>query len=262
MSSGGSSARWWENYLVRYFMPSIGGAALVRWLSCIGGDDFAELLGLPGAEVKLDSAALILLFLYGNLWAYVASTPILVLHGIRVAEFGPVKGRSPGDGHFLKAIAACAVLALAASALPGLLGVVCSFIVAVVFIAYQLLRSRQEAAYPEEKTSNRAFRFARSLARRRACLSKPDAGEAPQAHWREELVETYRHLREHGNAGFIFVLELVLSATVFRTIASDIATPEQRVALVGILLGMWCLPALGVYQLAQTLERQFLDVED
>jgi hypothetical protein len=76
------------------------------------------------------------------------------------------------------------------------------------------------------------FGFAYSLARRRGVieevygamqaagpspdnLNDPNAGEPQGQHviirWRRDLIDTYRHLREHGNSAFIFVLELVLA---------------------------------------------------
>jgi len=32
MSNSSANTRWWENYLVRYFLPSVAGMFIVRWL--------------------------------------------------------------------------------------------------------------------------------------------------------------------------------------------------------------------------------------
>ena len=46
MPEAGSSNRWWESYLVRYFMPSIAGVAIVCWLTsaCTNGPKLKEIL--------------------------------------------------------------------------------------------------------------------------------------------------------------------------------------------------------------------------
>lgn len=80
------SNRWWESYLVRYFMPSIAGVATVGWLSSIAGNELKNILffGLLGTE--LSAPVLTLLVIYGNLFCYVASYPILGFHATRVID--------------------------------------------------------------------------------------------------------------------------------------------------------------------------------
>ena len=48
--------RWWENYLVRYLMPSIAGIAIVSWLSYVAEPGFIKVLffGL-GEQVRSGS---------------------------------------------------------------------------------------------------------------------------------------------------------------------------------------------------------------
>jgi hypothetical protein len=87
MSTGYGTTRWWEYYAVRYLMPSVAGVAIVKWLCSHGGNKLLPLLSLPLAGERIDSASLILLFLYGNLFCYVASYPILVFHATRVLDF-------------------------------------------------------------------------------------------------------------------------------------------------------------------------------
>jgi hypothetical protein len=73
MSQEYGTTRWWENYLVRYLMPSIAGVAIVNWLCSYAGNGLRSLLLLPTAGERLDATSLTLLFLYGNLFCYVAS---------------------------------------------------------------------------------------------------------------------------------------------------------------------------------------------
>jgi hypothetical protein len=75
--------------------------------------------------------------------------------------------------------------------------------------------------------------------------------------WRREFMDTYRHLREHGNSAFIFILELGLAALVFSVIAKPNQTGAAEVAAIGILFGIWAVPSVLVHLLAQHLERRF-----
>jgi hypothetical protein len=93
MATEGAANRWWENYLVRYLMPSIAGVVIVSWLSDIAGNDFSRLLFLPVPPDKLDATRLTLLFLYGNLFCYVASFPVLCFHATRAVDYGLSKSR-------------------------------------------------------------------------------------------------------------------------------------------------------------------------
>ena len=78
MTTESGTTRWWENYLPRYLMPSIAGIAIVNWLCSYADGAFRSLLGLPSAGTQIDAASLTLLFLYGNLFCYIASYPVRV----------------------------------------------------------------------------------------------------------------------------------------------------------------------------------------
>jgi len=88
MDKESGTNRWWENYLVRYLMPSIAGVAIVSWLCAQGGDDLRQKLYLPPHTSPLGTPSLTLLFLYGNLFCYVASYPVLVFHATRAIDLG------------------------------------------------------------------------------------------------------------------------------------------------------------------------------
>jgi hypothetical protein len=70
-------------------------------------------------------------------------------------------------------------------------------------------------------------------------------------------MDTYRHLREHGNSAFIFLLELGLAALVYSLIAkSDKSAPEQ-LGVIAVFLAIWAVPAVFVHLIGQHLERRF-----
>lgn len=86
MRTQSETNRWWENYAVRYLMPSIAGVAIVRWLCSRAGPGLSSLLFVQ--PYLLNAQSLILLFLYGNLFCYLASYPALAFHAVRVVHYG------------------------------------------------------------------------------------------------------------------------------------------------------------------------------
>ena len=265
MSSYGGAKRWWDDYLVRYFMPTIAGVAIVIWIGHIAdagvaGKPFQELLLLPKTTHDIDIPTLILLLLYGNLFCYVASFPILSFHATRVLEF---KNTTWPKSHLWNGYIATAVMSVIV-----LLISLCfhnkmpywgAFLPAIFFSCIQVAR-----IWMVRKS---VYGYASALAKRRSLQKETetealtrrffnDKGRSMQ--WREDLVETYRHQREHGNSGFIFLLELVLAGLTYCIVANgELSDPLKKLSAVGILFGFWAFPAALVHMLAQHLERRF-----
>ena len=119
-----TATRWWENYLVRYFLPSLVGMIILRWLD----ESTDNLLSsyIPFGWDNFRTANLIAWLLFGSLYCYLASYPILVFHATRVRDFKDVTGNvhsfllNPYSATIVLAIIAflsawqkCAVLAFA-----------------------------------------------------------------------------------------------------------------------------------------------------
>ena len=113
--------RWWENYLVRYLVPSIAGMFILMWLNknLVGSGiveagvikletvktEIVEVSVISNETVKagileqylpmlkltngkdFNTASLTVWLLLGTLYCYIASYPILVLHAVRVHLF-------------------------------------------------------------------------------------------------------------------------------------------------------------------------------
>jgi hypothetical protein len=78
--------------------------------------------------------------------------------------------------------------------------------------------------------------------------------------WHKEYMETYRHMREHGNSAFIFMLELVLATLIYcNTVPSECAT--KQLSAIGLLFAIWALPAVSAHLMGQYLERRFSHFE-
>lgn len=277
MTAESGANRWWENYLVRYLMPSIAGVAIVSWLCAHGGDGLRALLWLPLGGKALDAASLTLLFLYGNLFCYVASYPVLVFHVTRVMDFSdgewvkkPLSGYLIGVG-----------FALTAFLLFHLGSTECrywlAFALAVLLVIIQLLRlykvmSPRLAVDGLLDRVSPAFGFAYALSRRRGVPEVIDktvpptnaaGGESERRdEWRRDFIATYRHMREHGNSAFIFLFELALAALVYCVIKKPGQSPEQQLGAIGGLFAFWAVPAVFVHFLGQHLERRFAQYDE
>jgi hypothetical protein len=285
MSQEYGTTRWWENYLVRYLMPSIAGVVIVNWLCSYGGNGLRLLLFLPTTGERLDATSLTLLFLYGNLFCYVASYPVLVFHVTRVMDFSDGKWRAkPLDGYIATIVLTAIAFGVFHYATPEL-HYWLAFLMVVGFVAIQLTRIglvffRRIRVQGTSGTVSPAYGYAYALARRRGIPAKEETDESPAKKerdeasntddlddeglttvrrdaWRQEYMDTYRHLREHGNSAFIFLLEIALASLTFCIITKPGQLPAQQLGAIGTLFAVWALPATFVHLLGQHLERRF-----
>jgi hypothetical protein len=290
MSAESGTNRWWENYLVRYLMPSIAGVVIVNWLCSYGGTAFRALLFLPAVGERLDTTSLTLLFLYGNLFCYVASYPVLVFHVTRSIDFTNDKwpARLIVDGYVTTILFTGIAFSLFHCSSP-LHRYWLAFLAALLFVGVQLARLSL-AVFPRitvRGCSSRvspAFGYAYALARRRGIPAKTETTAPPstivdagrdsasadedeggteevttvrQIVWRRDFMDTYRHLREHGNSAFTFLSELGLTALVYCVITKPGQSAAQELGAIGMLFAVWAIPAVFVHLLGQHLERRF-----
>lgn len=285
MSTENGAYRWWENYLVRYLMPSIAGAVIVNWLVTLGGAELRTLL-LLGVETKeIRSSTLLLLFLYGNLFCYIASYPILGFHVTRVIDFdGSTWTPSVWDGYVSTLIIASLVLLFSLIGLEGsCAGRILPFAITMLFVGAQLYRIKlsfnQVTIGGITGPVAKVFAYPYALSRRRGIAEElwieksstkdqedEETGEKfneeserqKRKVWRRDFVDTYRHMREHGNSAFIFILELVLAGLCFLIISAyQTESATIKLSLIGLLLGLWAMPAIFIHLAGQHIERRF-----
>lgn len=291
MSMESGTTRWWEYYLPRYLMPSIAGAVIVNWLCSYVGNGLRGLLSLPANGRPLDTSSVILLFLYGNLFCYIASYPVLVFHATRVMDFndGSWPGRPLMDGYLLTVVLLAGVSFLRfgrpevrywlAFAVVGALAVVQLLRLGIVlsrpfearghgdrvspvyFYSY-VLAHRRGMPVVEEETKTAPPKTATGSAADLLSEEEEDEEEVTTTRsrtnlWRREFMDTYRHLREHGNSAFIFLLEIVLAVLACCVITKPGQSPQMQLGALGFLFSLWAIPSVFVHLLAQHLERRF-----
>jgi len=276
--------RWWEYYAVRYLMPSVAGVAIVNWLCSHGNGNLRAILSLPPITERLDAASLLLLFLYGNLFCYVASYPILVFHATRVLDFTADRWlRARSDGYLATIILLVTSFAIARSKwflLPIL--VATCFSLLQFYRLYRGLSGHVSLSICKKPVSL-VFGYSFALARRRGrsqqittersgtndpanrATSSPETGDDEPERistlekkvWHQDFMDTYRHLREHGNSAFIFILELALAALVYEAISLQGLSGERQLSRIAVIFAIWAIPAIFVHLIGQHLERRF-----
>jgi hypothetical protein len=229
--------RWWEFYAIRYGMGAVIGALVLFSLSR-SNETLRSLLLLPQSQVPLQGSDIALLAAYGLIYCYIASAPILVFHAARFLLDPKI---------FLKTVAKWVLL-------PAVLVAVVYFMVAtgdmatriygglVLIILVILLWGQVLCVWHCLWKRHKLFQFYDKLSQKR----EKSVGE---------IVDSYRHLREHGNSFFIVMLELLLGVILY-TLGNVLPVePGNKGYLV--LLFVWVLPASLVWCIATVLEREF-----
>lgn len=181
-----SNVRWWEFYLVRYFVGTVCGTLIVLFLVLDKGSTVHQLItnqvpsvkDAPQGGIHWEATHLWVYGLIGLAYCYIASGPILFLHTMR----GIFGGKGP-------------------------------------FTFYQDL-SKQRAKRSDSKQM-------------------------------KEYVESYKHLREHGNAFFIVLCELILGFILYKG-------NSWIIAIIGFL---WILLPVTAWFIGTYLEKKLSDIK-
>jgi hypothetical protein len=268
MSSTSAATRWWENYLVRYFLPSVAGMLIIRWLDLNAKgaiSNYAPVFLLKEWK-DFGTAHLIIWLLFGSLYCYIASYPILVFHATRVLDFKDREGTL--SALWLSPYGHAVFFTFAAFAAAWLDWLWLAFVSVLIFAGVQLARlykaySRRELfGFSQGYEASVAYAYLNKLSKRRGVIEERSTWEDDEGNTAEktdsrlvDLAESYKHLREHGNTAFIFLLELALCPIFF------IALNHQRglvdFSYVVIVVLIWIIPASLVHLLGQHLERRY-----
>jgi len=223
---------WWDHYYVRYFVGAIFGVALLLWLQAHARVCAAEQCKIAAGSPFLEAAALGTI---GLAFCYLASVPVLTVHALRF--------RLPNRPLFFNGagIAVAAVVVLGGVGLwrsyDGIdraLTPAVSWLIpfAVAILPQVVLLCTCPAAVIQERYRELAEQRSRDKA-------------TPDGRKKDEYIESYRHLREHGNACAILLAELAFALAVA-------AAPTWP--FVGGLIAIWILPAAFVWFIGTWLE--------
>lgn len=253
-SENNISDRWWESYLVRYAIGTIAGAVLVyAFLNITGGDELkAKALMTPYvtsadvhtlinecnndksnscvAKVKFyqdlngfDLKQFVLLAIYGLAYCYISSVPVLVAHSVR-------RMIDNSFGAFIFYITFI-LLPLIIIFCGPIVGSSSTILFSIVFILIQVIMMVRELCKAEELTE---FYMKLHSARNADKIS----------------LDSYKHLREHGNAFFIVVLEVAFFYAA-KSIWNDSCDIRKYFPLLTVA---WVMPGAMAYFLGHRIE--------
>jgi hypothetical protein len=223
------SNRWWEFYLVRYLLGSMVGA-IISYLLCL---HFTKQVGIPieiGSFLEkitdVDKSANQIFFLgLGFVYCYISSAPILVLHACRFSEESKIK--------FCDSVLLVIIIGVtfwcqkdSTTRYQPI-----ALIVFIIIILWQFFKLRNSHNNYNTIIKNKNLTCQREL--------------TENYTGRKTYIETYKHLREHGNAFFIVILEITLGLILYQ-----IETPELLIACIFL----WILPGAYIWQFGNFLE--------
>ena len=243
--------RWWEFYAVRYAMGTVVGAVAFSFLCSQRPETQSFLFGtFTSNAISLETPRLILLGVYGLIYCYIASAPILVFHASRFL-LNPDASK--------KRVSVCSSIYAVFPALCGIVAWWAAFHHKIpgkplfVFTAFGLgllLELEAFGVYLSVARNRQFFEFYDQLARRR------DSAKG-------EIVDSYRHLREHGNSFFIVFLEIALAVVLFEALKlapSSVTGNTETVTTTWLaVLVIWIVPAVFVWLISTLFERRFRD---
>jgi hypothetical protein len=237
METSRMETRWWESYLVRYLVGTITGAGIIYWLNVNSTSPLHTIL-IPNMTIQkeLSTIYLFLLGAYGFAYCYIASGPMLVIHGTRGAFFD--KTLKEVSKVIISAIIITCIVAFVFNKFLSISILASATFVFVVALQYIMLLI--------SLTINKIYikDYYDKLTRQRGNKECKDVID--------EYVQSYRHLREHGNAFIILILEIILGFAIYN-IPKVIFTNYNYI--VGVIIVIWLIPAGFVWFVGTVLER-------
>jgi len=239
------SNNWWEFYFVRYFVGSIVGGIIMLSILFHPDSGLSTIFLKTYNFNKLDINSigfehLTIVLTLGLSFCYIASSPILVFHTFR-SKIDYSKNNNNKKlikiglaqiGTLLDFIATCIFLYFILIYFFNW-----SFLTSILMLGYILIVWVQVRIvfFNLRKGLKGLFKYYKKLTKERAKQSKA----------KEEYIESYKHLREHGNAFLILFCEMILGMALFS--ASSIND-------VVLILLFWIIPVLPVWLIGTYLE--------
>lgn len=283
--------RWWENYLVRYLVPSIAGMFILMWLNNNSVkseivesrvikyeivkskivetgvikpeivkskieetgilEQYFPILKLTNGK-DFNTASLTGWLLLGTLYCYIASYPILVLHAVRVYLLNKKNILPNLFVLFILLYMICFVLYLKIF-----------FLIPVFVIIFSCFQCYSLYRVVEEK---RGYAYMKHLTKAKnvetpSIIVMPNTVKTPNtainSGYIKDITDSYKHLREHGNTALIILLEILLAFILYFSLRFERENEFMDFSIVSIILIIWVFPAALVYFYGHFLERKF-----
>ncbi|WGS40294.1 hypothetical protein LFL97_11090 [Burkholderia sp. JSH-S8] len=242
---------------------------IVKWLILNVSDDLSKYIpAFPSSNgMNFGTANLIIWLLFGSLYCYLSSYPILVFHATRVLDFKDVSGRAGkiGLNPYIATLIMAVVVYVAVwrESLFLIYCAVSAFSVLQMLRLYFVYSEVRQFGFKAGYDASIAYAYLNKLSKTRGVITESQevaetddsAAVSKISNSKRDLAESYKHLREHGNTAFIFVLELVM-CPVF-AVALHHEKGMLQFSHLSVLLLIWVFPSMLTHFLGQHLERRY-----
>ncbi|WP_339319349.1 hypothetical protein [Paenibacillus sp. FSL R10-2734] len=236
--------RWWEFYLVRYFVGTVFGTLISLFLY---SKKFSGFYDLNVSLKDFSNAHIIFFGLIGLAYCYLASAPILVLHATRSSLFSKKSYFFPA---LLSGLAIIAALIFYFTLREKLNWIVLALIFSLQITIITLSLRKETSNTTTSSNESNLFVFYRSLIGTRANAVLNTSNGSPttiEAAKITEYKESYKHLREHGNAFTIVLMEFILAVILYYM---------DNIQQVVISMIVWAIPSSFVWFIGTYLENK------
>ncbi|MBK0413375.1 hypothetical protein JD974_03055 [Chromobacterium haemolyticum] len=239
VSSEPAKSNWWEGYIIRYSLGTLVGSLICWFLVSNLAETSQVRLFVFSKETVVNY---VIIAFMGLTFCYIASAPMLVLHVSRYQERKKSIGRCFDKVVFFVfggwvALAGgvlyfCGYFDTELTGhqfkLMSILGVIVFFLIVV-----------QIGAQPKsEDDIVHLFDFYAKLTFLRFYTFS-------------DIMTSYRHIREHGNAYSVLLLELLLGFTLWLAL-------KLHIYLVPIVVVAWVFPAAYSWQVGTNIEKMYI----
>jgi hypothetical protein len=233
-----NNSRWWEFNLVRYLLGTIVGAIIVNVL-------LNKLLFIPTYEKSYEYVFFYkirtltewqFIFVHlavGFVFCYIASAPILVFHSLRLNFNKKIFSNKPKK-YFFFILISLLILGLIFYCISNCLklnykedtAIFILFLIILIQVILMILLYDNELIQDYEE-----------LTFQRDTYYKLNS----------TYIDSYKHLREHGNAFFILFLEIILGAILYQI---------ENINAIIVLITMWIMPGASIWFFGNFLEKK------
>lgn len=231
--------RWWEFYFVRYFVGAVVGMGVMIFLNTSENSPLRDRIFSNIANKDVVSDNFILMAALGLAYCYIASAPVLVMHMVR-SEMDFKKHVDFNFRRFFTFVISTSLVILAFfwgqgmalwSLQFGALSVAALVIGLQVMMIGDALRTKFDSVFDY--------------------YSRISQERAKRSSVRVEYIESYRHLREHGNSFLIVFFELMLAMTL---------SAVNNMGHLLVVVFLWISPACIAWFVGSYLESRLADV--
>lgn len=237
-----NDSHWWEFYGVRYAQGTVVGAMIIFFLFS-QNEALKKLLFIPLDPKDFGMPHLILLAVYGLSYCYIASAPILILHAGRGLLFKSPTNPDPCGGAlsralwvFLPSMLIAAIYCINADANKAMGSLAIFLYAMLVLLQIQVLRSIFSTSW--QKTIN----YYLAIVKKR------------KQHKDSGYIESYKHIREHGNSFLIVAFQFFLAFPIFVFVAQPSIASEDSIRYLLTIVFIWVLPAATIWAFGNKLE--------